>query len=273
MRQLFGCLLALGAILADPLSAQGTKSRNVEQGALPDGGSSDEIIVKALSLPRDKLPVNVRWAPVDNTQINIAYERADMFLGCAFAKASRDWLRKAVEGPPNFASTQYAQGMVISTNWGCYPPPGYSPPWNPAMIGTDFLDRGILIERTLRQFVPDVALDASQTFDPAVRAQFRKVETQQNRYRQNPEMSGFIVAACLVQTQPVLTTRLFHAQQGSDLVRGLEQAIIVNSPECLEGVKKLSIEPTTLRVYLIDAFYRWVLAARNVSTLIPEQGV
>jgi len=273
MRQLFGCLIALGVILAGPASAQDTKSRKVEQSVLTDGGSSDEIVVKALSLPRDKLPVNVGWAPVDNTQINIAYERADMFLACAFAKASREWLRKAVEGPPNFTGTQYAQGMVISTNWGCYPPPGDSPPLNPAMIGTDFLARGILIERTLRQFVPDVALDASQTFDPAVRARFRKVETQQNRYRQNPELSGFVVAACLVQTQPVLTTRLFHAQQGSDLVRGLEQAIIVNSPECLEGVKKLSIEPTTLRVYLIDAFYRWVFAARNVPTLIPERGV
>ena len=81
------------------------------------------------------------------------------------------------------------------------------------------------------------------------------------------------MAACLVQTQPVLATRLFHAPQGSDLVRGLEQAMLVNAPECLEGVKKLSVEPTTLRMYLIDAFYRWLLAARNVQTLIPASGV
>lgn len=273
MCRLSGCLFALGVILADPVSAQGEKLRNVEQNALPDGGSSDEIIVKALSLPRDKLPVNVRWAPVDNTQINIAYERADTFLGCAFAKASRDWLRKAVEGPPDFASTRYAQGMVIQTHWGCYPPPGDRPAWNPAEMGGSFLHRGILLERTLRQFAPDASLDAAQTFDPKVRARFRKVETEHNRYRQNPEMSGYIVAACLVQTQPVLATRLVRSQQGSDLERGLEQAVLVNSTECLEGVKKLSIEPTTLRLYLVDAFYRWVLAARNVSTLIPEQGV
>lgn len=109
---------------------------------MPDGGSSDEIIVRALSLPRHEFPVNVRWTPVDNTEIDIAYDRSD--------------------------------------------------------------------------------------------------------------------------------TRLFHAEQGSDLVRGLEQAMLVNLPECLEGVKKLSVEPTNMRLYLLDAFYRWVLAARNVPTLIPE---
>ena len=272
MRHLPGCLIALGAMVLAPVAAQAVPSPKVEKILLPDAGSSDEIIVQALNLPRDALPVNVRWAPVDNTQVNIAYERADQFLACAFDKASRDWLRKAVEGPPSLASTEYAQGMVIVTNWGCYPPLGSSPPWNPALAGQDILHRGILLERTLRAFAPDASLDAAQTFDPVVRTRFRKVETDHNRYRQNPEKSGFVVAACLVQTQPVLATRLFHAPQGSDLVRGLEQAMLVNAPECLEGVKKLSVEPTTLRVYLIDAFYRWLLAARNVPTLIPASG-
>lgn len=273
MRQLFGCLVAMSAMLAGPVSARDAKSDKTNKVLLPDGGSSDEIIVRALSLPRDELPVNVRWAPVDNSAINITYERADQFLACAMTKADRDGLRKAVEGPPALASTQYAQGWLISTNWGCYPPRGTFTPWDPGEAGQSFIDRGILLERTLRSFAPDAALTPAQTFDPAVRARFRTVETRHNRYRQNPEMSGYIVAACLVQTQPVLATRLFHAPQGSDLVRGLEQAMLVNSPECLEGVKKLSVEPTTMRLYVVDAFYRWVLAARNVSSLIPKEGV
>ncbi len=271
MRWLFGCLVTLGVVMTGAAAAD-RKPKEADKVVLPDGGSSDEIIVRALSIPRDELPVNVRWAPVDNTKINIAYERADMFLACALTKASREWLRKAVEGPPDFASTQYAQGIIISTNWGCYPPPESSPPWDPALAGQSFIGRGILLERTLRQFAPDASLDAAQTFDPVVRGRFHKVETVHNRYRQNPELSGYVVAACLVQTQPVLATRLVHAEQGSDLVRGLEQAMLVNSPECLEGVKKLSIEPTTLRLYLVDAFYRWVLAVRNVPSLIPEGG-
>lgn len=275
MRQLFGCLVVFGVLLANPASAADGRLRKGDKVVLPDGGSSDEIIVKALSIPRSELPVNVRWAPVDNTQINIAYERADMFLACALTKASRDWLRKAVEGPPDFASTRYAQGMVISTNWGCYPPRGNLPPWNPELAAegpTAFLDRGIMLERALRQFASDAWLDAAQTFNPAVRGRFRQTETVHNRYRQDPERSGFIFAACLVQTQPVLATRLVRARQGDDLVRGLEQAMLVNSPECFEGVKKLSVEPTTMRLYIVDAFYRWILAARNVSTLIPEAG-
>lgn len=272
MRRLFACLIAMGAMFSDPVSARDGQSRGAEKPVLPDGGSSDEIIVKALSLPRDELPINVRWAPVDNTKIDIIYERADQYLACALSKADRNWLRKAVEGPPALASTEYAQGWLISTNWGCYPPRGTFAPWNPGMAGQSLIDRGILIERTLRTFVPHASLTAAQTFDPAVRARFRKVETQHNRYRQNPELSGYIVAACLVQTQPVLATRLFHARQGGDLVRGIEQAMLVNSPECLEGVNQLNVEPTTMRLYLVDAFYRWVLAVHDVPSLIPEGG-
>lgn len=90
MRHLPGCLIALGAMVLAPVAAQAVPPRKVEKAVLPDAGSSDEIIVQALSLPRDALAVNVRWAPVDNTQVNIPYERADQFLACAFDKASRD---------------------------------------------------------------------------------------------------------------------------------------------------------------------------------------
>ncbi|WP_322963027.1 hypothetical protein [Sphingomonas fuzhouensis] len=269
MRGRYVCLLAVGAFLVSPASGQDAPPANVAAPPLPDGGSSDEIIVRALKIPRTKLPVNVHWAPYGNVTANIAYERADQFLSCAFKKVRRDWLRKAVEGPPHLASTVYAQGLVTVTNLGCYPPPGSTAAPDVMAAGASYLDRTILLEQVLRRFVPNAALDAAQTFDPAVRARFRVVETQHNRYRRNPELSGFALAACLVQTQPVLATRLVHAEQGSDLVRGLEQAMIVNAPECLQGLTRLTVEPTTTRMYIVDAFYRWLLAVRNVPTLIP----
>jgi hypothetical protein len=141
---------------------------------------------------------------------------------------------------------------------------------DPIDYGGDLLDRGILIERTLRAYLPNATLNVSQTLDPAVRERFLRTEMEHNRYRLGPTVAAFSIASCFVQVQPELATRLVHAEQGSPLVRGLEQAMIVNAPQCIEGRKKIVVEPTTSRLYIVEAFYRWLMAARNASTLIPD---
>lgn len=265
IRMMIRPLVLIGLMLSSPVLA--LRSADTK---LPDAGSSDEIIVQALKIPRGKLPVNVQWTTQNEIPSRIAYERADQFFTCAMRKVDQAKLREAVEGPPNFASTRYAQGMVIVTNFGCYPPRRYGVSSDPIDYGGDLLDRGILIERTLRAYLPNATLNVSQTLDPAVRERFLRTEMDHNRYRLGPTVAAFSIASCLVQVQPELATRLVHAEQGSPLVRGLEQAMIVNAPQCIEGRKKIVVEPTTSRLYIVEAFYRWLMAARNASTLIPH---
>ncbi|MCT8001778.1 hypothetical protein NZL82_07775 [Sphingomonas sanguinis] len=271
MRRLYEYLIVIGAIFGASVSVWGAASQKKDRGALPASNSSDEVIVQALKIPHVKLPINVHWAARSELGSRIAYERADQFLRCAMDIGDPKWLRRAVEGPPNFSSTRYAQFMIAVANAGCYPPRLLDADPNTGDYANSAIDRGVLIERTLRAYAPDAALDRSQTFDPEVRARFIKTEAAHNRYRLGPSLAAFSLSACLVQTQPELATRLFRAEQGGDLVRGLEQIMIVNAPECLKGLKRVTIEPTTMRIHLIEAFYRWILAARNLPSLIPQQ--
>ena len=107
------------------------------------------------------------------------------------------------------------------------------------------------------------------TGDPAVRQRHDARERPRNRLRLPGERTAFSVASCLVREQPVLATRLVRAPAGEPLERGLIQAMLIDGRVCLGRIKRLTIDPATFRVYTVDAFYRWLVAARGVETLIP----
>jgi len=242
---------------------------------LPDATSSDDIVVTALRIPREKLPAGVYWNYQTLLVSRIARENAEMFFRCAMKSGALEGVRKVVDGEPNSATARFWQGWISQTHRGCYPPTrlaGYTPSGRPAGIidfGESRLDRGVIVENVLRAYAPDAQLTPAMTADPAVRSRFQQREGLRNRKRLPDDRDALVFASCLVRQQPVLATRLFHARPGSLLERGLTQTIIIEGRDCLGGTKRVTVDPSLVRVYIMDAFYRWVVAARGVDSLIP----
>ncbi|MEG8052678.1 hypothetical protein QP185_04475 [Sphingomonas aerolata] len=67
-------------------------------------------------------------------------------------------------------------------------------------------------------------------------------------------VTPFVFASCLVRQQPVLATRLFQSEPGSLFERGLIQTIIVQGRECVGHASRVTVEPSLVRVYIMDAF-------------------
>lgn len=257
--------------MALPAAAQQTAPRPV----LPDETSNDEIIVSALRIPRAKLPTRVYWDYYTLYVSRIARENAEMFLRCALRSPDREHLRRVVDGEPNSANARYAQGWIIVAHRACYPAiqsSGLSAANRQANIidfGQSELDRGIIVETVLRSFAPDAELTSAITNDPVIWSRFKAREGFRNRMRLPQDRDAMIFATCLVRQQPVLATRLFQSTPGSLLERGLVQTIIVEGRGCVGRAKRVTINPSLARVYIIDAFYRWIVAAGNVDSLIP----
>lgn len=242
---------------------------------VPDASSADDIIVTALRIPREKLPTGVYWNYQSLIPSKIARENADMFLRCALKSSDLKSIRMVVDGEPNSANARFAQGWIKTTHRGCYPPTtlaGYIAPAMPntiADVGGSILDRGVIVESVLKAYAPDAALTPSITADAAVQSRFQQREGRRNRLRFPSDRDALVLASCLVRQQPVLATRLFRSNPGSLLERGLTQAIIVQGHECVGRVSRITVDPSLVRVYIMDAFYRWIVAARGIESLIP----
>jgi len=242
---------------------------------LPDASSTDEIIVTALQIPRDKLPTGVYWNYQSRLPSKIARENAQMFLLCALRSSASESIREVVDGEPNSAKARFSQGWIRTTHRGCYPPNGlaeFTMPLTPGTIideGRSVLDRGVIVETVLARYEPDAKLTLAVTANPEVQSRFRQREGFRNRLRPPIDRAALILATCLVRQQPVLATRLFHSKPGSFLERGTIQTIIIEGRECIGKASRITVDPSFTRVYIIDAFYRWIVAARGVKSLIP----
>ena len=271
--------MLLVAILAAVVLTHSTipaAAHGADAGAdLPDALSTDEIIVTALQIPRDKLPTGVYWNYQSRLPSKIARENAQIFLQCALRSSALESIREVVDGEPNSAKARFAQGWIRKTHRGCYPPKGlaeYTMPFTPVTIidaGRSALDRGVIIETVLARYAPDAKLTSEITVSPEVQSRFRQREGFRNRLRLPVDRDALILATCFVRQQPVLATRLFHSKPGSLLERGIIQTIIIEGRECIGKASRITVDPSFTRVYIIDAFYRWVVAARGVESLIP----
>ena len=239
---------------------------------LPDADASDEIIIRALRIPKDKLPTRITLNYQTALGSKISYERSEMFAKCV-GTFDPVMLSKVIDGPPGTSSAHFAQGWIIVTNRACYPGyPSGSADGDIRLKGTSKLDRGAILEAALRLYAPDAALTLAETEDLVVRRRFNRTESRRNRFRLKSDLDALLFSACLVRVQPELTTRLVRSSPGSDLESGLEQAILIQGRDCLGTTKAVTIDPTMLRVYLVDAFYRWVVAARGIPSLLPVTG-
>ena len=248
---------------AAPVAAQ----RPAPPSSLPDASSSDEIIVTALRIPRDKLPAGVYWDTQSLLDSRVARENAQAFMKCALKSSDTALVRRVVDGEPNSATARYAQGWIKATHRSCYPPPPVTS--NIVDGGGSILERGVIVEMALKSYAPDAALTREIIADGTVQTRFRERENYRNRLRVAQDYGALAFSSCLVKRQPVLSTRLFRSEPGSLLERGLIQAMIIGGRECLGGASRVTIDPSLMRVYIIDSFYRWVVAARGTESLIP----
>ncbi len=264
-------LLVTVGTAAIPVAAYSAEASEV----LPDASSADEIIVTALNIPREKLPTGVYWSQQSRLPSKIARENAQMFYRCALRSSALNSIRAVVDGEPNSAKARFAQGWIRETHRGCYPPMGLAGHTRPSEsstirdVGISPLDRGVIVETVLKTYEPDAALTPAITSDPAVQSRFKQREGLRNRLRLPVDRDALILATCLVRQQPVLATRLFRSEPGSLLERGLIQTIIVEGRECIGHASRVTVDPSFMRVYVMDAFYRWVVASRGVESLIP----
>lgn len=265
-------LLLMLSLAAPALAAQ---DRSV---VLPDQTSNDDVIVRALHIPREKLPTGVYWNYQSMLPLRIVRENSELFLRCAMRLDSGRWVSEVVDGEPNSANARFAQGSIIENHRGCYPTirsaglVWSNVPNSIADLGQSRVDRGVIVEAVLKTFAADAELTPAMTNDPVVQNRFRQREGYRNRLRLPEDRDALRFAACLVEEQPILATRLVRSAPGSALERGLTQTIIVEGRQCVGGASHVTIDPTLARVYIVDAFYRWVVAARGVETLIPAAG-
>ena len=50
----------------------------------------------------------------------------------------------------------------------------------------------------------------------------------------------------------------------------LEDALFIGAHQCVGYAKRMDVPPDLFRAYISDAVYRWVVAARGVDSLIPD---
>lgn len=197
-------------------------------------------------------------------------------------------LRKAIDGQVDYSSTRFALGRLIQKNLGCYPDLPEAPRPGAIELGTcdatnvygmvDFIgavkecrapyNRAALLRRAIDMYAGDLTLTPEQTSDPAVQARFDAREIPRNKLRRGDDKLTFEIAVCMVRMQPEASVQLTTADDKSDQYN-LEDKIIAGANECIGGAQQMTVDPNVFRDYVSDAVYRWVVAARNVDSLLP----
>jgi len=266
---IFGALIAalgLGPALAQTKDDQAGNSRR----SSADSVDGQVIIVEGQRVPVIKTPTKIEPAagPLV-TRNEIALDKAQIFVRCV-EDIDPAVLREILDGPPNKASTRYAQGLLISKHIGCHL--GHSTfilDDDPKARGTSMFDRGALLEYALERYAPDLSLTAADTHDPLVRQRFNEREVPRNQWRWPADYRHFEIALCMVRKAPELSVRLIESPINSELQGRLQAAIIGIGRTCLGSPKKVIVDGAQFRMWIGDAVWRWVEAARGVESLIP----
>jgi hypothetical protein len=297
--------LTLGAGLILATASMPARAQDVPASPAPHVQAkpgADDIVVEGL-LPPGELPTQLRQGSNNAITNRKTYEFSLRVAKCAM-RLPLDRLRKAIDGAPNSASQREAQATIARLTASCNADPWIASQINPAgttriwsniananqnsvtdqlvqagnplsptelsAMGTSLYDHGAFLETTIKRFAPDISLTKRETSDPAVQARFNAVEIPRNSFRLEADLKYFRVAVCMVRMQPELSVRLLNAKPGSNLQRLLQANILSNARACVGNAKRVYVEPTQFRVYIIDALYRWVIAARAVPSLIPD---
>lgn len=262
----------------------------VAMGLLTSGASiaqvqhatGQEVVVEGERLPDTKTPPPPGIKRQGNTlavaQID---DQSRMFQRCVKFVPS-DTLREVVDGRPNSPQHEFSLDRFIRINVACYPGAQQPPPEVPgysycrSVIGNDrlpicrsYYDRGAIIEGAVAHFAPDATLTVKDVADKDVQKRLDTREATRLALALPADKVRMQIAECLVMSQPELVTKMFQARKTPALQVQYVYRIMDRGKICLGGVKPARVEPLYFRYVLTEAFYRWVLAARNVDTLIP----
>ncbi|MCD2324076.1 hypothetical protein LQ953_08640 [Sphingomonas sp. IC-56] len=206
------------------------------------------------------------------------------FARCA-KKVDIRLLHKIIDGEPYSSPSQYALDRAIRTNMGCYM--GYHTPGSPepyygvcnAIDNHAYrfrlpvcrapYDRAALVAEAIARYAPDVRLTKTQTMNVQVQARLGAREKQRNRLRPLTERQYVAVTLCMVGNAPEAAADLVHNNRSSKLQKSAADRLIEETSECTGDAKELKIDRVEFRNYVVDAFYSWLVAARNVPSLLP----
>lgn len=207
-------------------------------------------------------------------------ERAQMFARCA-KKLDLRWLRMIMDGEPNSASASLALDRAIRTNIGCYTnatllfPEPYLGDCQSFEVTRGIFrcrapyDRGALFVAGIARYAPDSTLTRAETGNPIIQERLKRTEIYRNRKRFRADKQYMQLALCMVAVEPTLATAIVHMTEDG-IARGrLVRRIVARTKPCYGNPVKFGYEPIEMRNYIVEAFYRWVLAARDVPTLLP----
>ncbi len=198
------------------------------------------------------------------------FDLARRWAACAAAprdETRRQWLRKALDTRTNSTVQAFAMSRLAQLNMECAPDAGRAVG---GAVTDPYYDRGALVIETLKSVEPPITLTKAQTGDPVVQARFNRRETPLSKFRLPVDQHYFETAVCFVRLQPELSVRLALTDQPLDSVRRLEAAIVNRARLCVGNARKVYFDGVQFRFYIADAVYRWVAAARDARTLVPD---
>jgi len=249
----------------------------------PQGSPGRDVVVRGERLPETNAPpppgITVQSDRIVNRTLD---EKAQMFVRCAPLFPPKV-LRRAIDGQPNRPTTLLAMDSFIRANQACWPdmpsPPLPPPPdlascWQvytvtgPPVCRSSY-DRGAVLEAAIARFAPDAALTAQEVDDPAANARLEAREKQRLLFAYSDEKIRAQVTQCLVRAEPEETTRMVHAHGNAALQTQYVYRILDRAKHCLGNPERIEVEPLFFRYALTDAFYRWVVAVRDVDSLLP----
>lgn len=237
----------------------------------------EDVLVKARR-DRGKPPVEVRLLGSANAlaesaiSIRANFSHAQRMAGCAVrGRLSKPaTLRAVVEGDYTSFAQRVAQDYLVRQTISCGASTDRGRMSNSPDLGASLYDRGAFVMAALRSFAPGYVLTRAQTHDRTVQRRFDVREVPRIRFMSTPDRDLFRLGVCLVRLQPALSADLAYRDAPPADTGRLISAIINGSPECTGRPRRLVVDPTQIRIYVADAYYRWVMAAKGVDTLIPD---
>ncbi|MCT8001931.1 hypothetical protein NZL82_08545 [Sphingomonas sanguinis] len=244
--------------------------------------AGQEVVVEGERLPDEKAPPPPGIKKQGNTlAVAQVDDQSKIFQRCVKFTPT-DTLRQVVDGRPNSPQHEYSLDRFIRINVACYPGAQQPPPESPgysycrAVIGNDrlpicrsYYDRGAIIEGAVAHFAPDATLTMAEVADKEVQKRLDAREATRLALALPADKARMQIAECLVMSQPEQVTKMFQARDTPALQVQYVYRIMDRGKVCLGGIKSARVEPLYFRYVLTEAFYRWVVAARNVDTLIP----
>jgi len=261
---------------AHPAQQQTSDEAN-EQEQNPPVSKPDIVVVGT----KNERPKTIALQPIDRQGRARHAARAERFAKC-MQFLDLDLLHRVVDGPPEYSSTRFALGRLIQKNLGCYPDLEKVPrpgaidlgTCDAASVGTHKecrapYDRAAILRRAIRKYAPDLSLTVEQVNDPAVQARLDAREVPLNRYRRGDDKLLFEISICMVRLRPEQAVQLTMTDDRL-AQNSLTDAVISGANECIGGAKQLDVGQDMFRAYISDAVYRWVVATRNVDSLLPK---